>query len=58
MGQPLTPETLVYGLVQASDPQISPDGTRIIYTRTAVEKAAQERLTLRPADASTGTRGK
>ncbi|MFL5758740.1 MAG: alpha/beta fold hydrolase [Thermomicrobiales bacterium] len=28
----LTPETLVYDLKGASDPQISPDGTRIAYT--------------------------
>ena len=30
----------------------------LLYTRAAVEKAAQERLTLKPADASAGTRGK
>ncbi len=27
----LDPETLVYGLIVAGDPQVSPDGTRIVY---------------------------
>ncbi len=41
MGRPLTPETLVYGLVQASDPQLSPAGDAIVYTRTAVDGATK-----------------
>ncbi|MBV9546299.1 MAG: PD40 domain-containing protein, partial [Chloroflexi bacterium] len=28
---PLRPETLVYDLTSASDPQVSPDGTRLAY---------------------------
>lgn len=35
---PLTPEALVYGLPQASDPSISPDGTRVVYTLTTVDR--------------------
>lgn len=31
MTSPLTPETLVYGFTAASDPQVSPDGTRVAY---------------------------
>ncbi len=34
MPHPLTPETLVYDLIQVGDPQVSPDGTRIVYGRT------------------------
>ena len=32
MSHPLTPELLVYGLIPASEPQVSPDGTRLLYT--------------------------
>jgi dipeptidyl aminopeptidase/acylaminoacyl peptidase len=32
MPRPLTPDTLVYGLTTAADPQVSPDGTRLLYT--------------------------
>ena len=42
MTLPLTPEILVYDLVQASDPQISPDGTQIVYTRTAVDRETKQ----------------
>jgi len=38
MPHPLTPETLVYDLVQVSDPQVSPDGTRIVYGRTVADR--------------------
>lgn len=31
MPNPLTPETVVYGFSSAADPQISPDGERIVY---------------------------
>ena len=34
MGEPLSPEVLVYGFTTASDPRISPDGTSIVYTLT------------------------
>ena len=32
MASSLTPEALVYGLKTAGDPQLSPDGTQIVYT--------------------------
>lgn len=38
MARPLTPETLVYDLIQASDPQIAPDGRAIVYTRTTIDR--------------------
>ena len=44
MGLPLTPEILVYDLVQASDPQISPDGKLIVYTRTAVDRETKQAI--------------
>ena len=31
MSTPLTPTTVVYGFSSATDPQISPDGARIVY---------------------------
>ncbi len=34
MTKPLSPEILVYGLTQASDPRISPDGSQVLYTRS------------------------
>ena len=34
MPGPLSPETLIYGLIANGDPQISPDGTRIAYTQS------------------------
>src|SRR5437660_562811 len=38
MGAPLSPETLVYGLTSAGDPQVSPDGTAIIYTLSSTDR--------------------
>ena len=38
MTRPLTPETLVYGLTSADDPQVAPDGTRIVYTLNTVDR--------------------
>lgn len=35
--QPLSPEVLAYGLTTPSDPQVSPDGTRVIYTLHRVD---------------------
>src|SRR5438128_2159530 len=32
MTQPLTPELLIYGIVAAGDPQLSPDGARVVYS--------------------------
>ena len=31
MAQPLTPSALIYDLVTAGDPQVSPDGTQVVY---------------------------
>ena len=38
MAKPLSPETLVYGFTPAADPQISPDGSRVVYTRAATDR--------------------
>ena len=37
MPQPLTPDALIYDLIQVSDPQVSPDGTRVVYGRTVTD---------------------
>lgn len=37
MAQPLSPHDLVYGLVSAAGPRISPDGSRIVYTRGSID---------------------
>lgn len=42
MAEGLTPEQLVYGLNIADDPQISPDGTTVLYTLTAVDKETKK----------------
>ncbi len=42
MSHPLTPEALVYGLVQVSDPQVSPDGARVVYGRTATDRESRQ----------------
>jgi dipeptidyl aminopeptidase/acylaminoacyl peptidase len=42
MPRPLTPETLVYDLKTAGDPQVSPDGTRVLYTLTHVDRATKQ----------------
>ena len=34
MAEKLTPERLIYGFKAAADPQISPDGARIVYSVT------------------------
>lgn len=39
MPRPLTPETLVYDLVAAVEPRVSPDGTRILSARSAADRA-------------------
>jgi dipeptidyl aminopeptidase/acylaminoacyl peptidase len=40
MSSPLTPDQLVYGLVTAGDPQVSPDGERICYTLSTPDRAS------------------
>ncbi len=42
MVMPLSPETLVYGLTMAGDPQISPDGTKIVYTLAKVDEETKK----------------
>jgi dipeptidyl aminopeptidase/acylaminoacyl peptidase len=37
MPTPLTPETLVYGLTPAADPQISPGGDQVLFTLTTTQ---------------------
>lgn len=52
----LTPETLVYDLAAASDPQVSRDGTRLLYTRTQAkrdQKRAESQLWIRGLDGGT-----
>jgi dipeptidyl aminopeptidase/acylaminoacyl peptidase len=42
MPQPLTPEALIFDLVQASDPQVAPDGGCIVYTRTTADRQSRQ----------------
>jgi dipeptidyl aminopeptidase/acylaminoacyl peptidase len=53
MGRQLDPDGLVFDLTWASNPQISPDGTRVVYEVTSTSretKKAQTQLWLRPTD--------
>ena len=45
MTRPLIPETLVYDLIQVTDPQVSPDGVRVVYGRTVADRATQQSAT-------------
>src|SRR5262249_11300013 len=38
MAQPLTPSALIYDLVTAGDPQISPDGTQVVYALSQTDR--------------------
>lgn len=38
MSDALTPDVIVYGLEFVSDPQLSPDGTSLLYTRSKAER--------------------
>jgi dipeptidyl aminopeptidase/acylaminoacyl peptidase len=40
MAKGLTPHSIIYDIVTASDPQISPDGTSLLYTRTWADPSA------------------
>ncbi len=42
MSTPLSPETLIYGLRTAGDPQLSPDGGRIAYTLVTTDREKHE----------------
>ena len=41
MSSPITPQH-VYDLVSVGDPSMSPDGTRIVYTRSMTERVSSE----------------
>ena len=41
MPSPITPQ-LVYDLVNVADPSISPDGTKVAYTRSEIERETSE----------------
>ncbi len=45
MANALTPETLVYGLCAAGDPQISPDGRHIVYTLAVTDRETRRATT-------------
>jgi dipeptidyl aminopeptidase/acylaminoacyl peptidase len=42
MVKPLSPDTLVYDFTPANDPQISPDGTRIIYALGKTDRESKQ----------------
>jgi dipeptidyl aminopeptidase/acylaminoacyl peptidase len=42
MGRPLDPETLVYGFSLASDPQVAPDGDRVVFALTSTDRATKK----------------
>src|SRR5690606_24242098 len=42
LAQPITPELVVYGLTMAGEPQVSPDGTQILYTLSAVDRETEK----------------
>ncbi len=45
MPQPLTPDMLIYGLIQVTDPQVSPDGKRVVYGRTVTDATTHQSTT-------------
>ena len=42
MAERWTPERLVYGLQQAADPQVSPDGARVVYALSTASADTQK----------------
>ncbi|HEX5502696.1 MAG TPA: S9 family peptidase, partial [Thermomicrobiales bacterium] len=42
MSRPLSPDTLVYDFTPASDPQLAPDGARVVYTLSATDRESQQ----------------
>ncbi|RIK45311.1 MAG: hypothetical protein DCC58_06800 [Chloroflexi bacterium] len=59
MPKPLTPELLVRQIITGSDPQVAPDGSRFVYTRSNVDAATGKvvsHLWLRNIDGSNPTR--
>ncbi|MCL6649135.1 MAG: S9 family peptidase [Chloroflexi bacterium] len=55
MATPLTPATLVYGFTPASDPQLSPDGRHLLFTRTTTAPGAQPVSQVWLMDLASGT---
>ncbi len=45
MTEPISPHTLVYGFTLAGDPNVSPDGKRIVYTLTNVDEEKHKAIT-------------
>src|SRR5215210_509810 len=41
MARPLSPQTLVYDFTPAGDPQVSPDGTRVVYTLSKTDRESK-----------------
>ena len=50
---PLTPDVLVYDTTSSADPQVSPDGTRLLYTVSRVDRAADRPVSIVGYQAST-----
>ena len=44
MARPLSPQTLVYDFTAAGDPQVSPDGTRVVYTLSKTDRGSKPDL--------------
>ncbi|HUZ00571.1 MAG TPA: S9 family peptidase, partial [Thermomicrobiaceae bacterium] len=42
MAQPISPQTLIYGFTSAGDPQVSPDGTRVVYALGKVDPESKK----------------
>lgn len=42
MSKPLSPDTLIYDFANASDPQVSPDGTRLLYSVGRTDRATRK----------------
>jgi dipeptidyl aminopeptidase/acylaminoacyl peptidase len=45
MPRPITPDTFVYGFTPAGDPQVAPDGTRILYALTRMDRQTKKAST-------------
>ncbi len=42
MSRPLTPDTLIYGLTTAGDPQVLPDGTHLLYALARTDRETKK----------------
>lgn len=42
MGTPITPESIVYDMVAATDPRISPDGTQVVYVLARTDRETKK----------------